>query len=137
MPPKNVHSLAVQPEESLRRARESIRSFISGDGEEDIVAWLKDLNREIPDSQGELFQIVEDDNELLNVRAMAARLLTAGVPDLPPLDYARLREHPSPLVRLGTLLGLGDCGRRDRLKDFLNDPVSQIVEEAEDLLEDA
>ncbi|MGA7954866.1 MAG: hypothetical protein WCA07_15235 [Gloeobacterales cyanobacterium] len=89
--------------------------------------------------------IAMDNRELINVRAMAARLFFARIKSQ---DYtqcslanklmaASIAKHAIPLIRLGVVLGLADARAWDDIKSFLTDPHPKVKQRAEELLEDA
>jgi hypothetical protein len=89
--------------------------------------------------------IAMDHRELINVRAMAARLFFARVKSQ---DYtqrslanelmaASIAKHDIPLIRLGVVLGLADAQAWEDVKIFLTDPHPKVKQRAEELLEDA
>lgn len=89
--------------------------------------------------------IAMDERELINVRAMAARLFFARIKSQ---DYTQrslanklmassIAKHAIPLIRLGVVLGLADAQAWDDIKSFLTDPHPKVKQRAEELLEDA
>jgi hypothetical protein len=91
-----------------------------------------------------LRNIAMDHRELINVRAMAARLFFARVKSqnynqrsLINNMAASIAKHDIPLIRLGVVLGLADAQAWEDVKSFLTDPHPKVKQRAEELLEDA
>lgn len=104
----------------------------SSDIEESEVAE-NELYRKLTGRETILQSIVMNPNELINVRAMAARLLVAKF----GRAETKLLSHRSSLVRLGVVLGFADANEWDEVRKFTSDPHLVVSKEAQELLEDA
>lgn len=129
---------------------------------EEIIDSIKDIIRAVSDREMDkitlqlykrlqrqehlLADLVDDRHELINVRAMAARLLIARIHTPEFLSCGdiilhskvhSIEKHNSPLIRLGALLGFADAGNWEKVKEFSKDPHSTVAEEAKELIEDA
>jgi hypothetical protein len=122
---------------------EAIRELIKSRDDEDMLLCEQIVWNLVYLHEEQLVPIILDKEELINVRAMAARLLfaksisiRARIPELGLLLDA-LSQHGSPLIRLGVVLGLGDAWDFKRVSVFLKDLHPKVVEEAQDILDEA
>ena len=124
---------------SVARIKDVIRSR----DYEQTEVLERELYLQLKGQEDILCDIVDDPQELINVRAMATRLFIAHVlrlvPKQPHLEALAegLSRHQSPLIRLGALLGYSDSEKIECVKEFLSDPHPAVVEEAKEILEDA
>lgn len=122
---------------------EAIRDLIKSRDDEDILLCEQIVWNLVYLQEEQLVPIILDKKELLNVRAMAARLLFAksvSIKDRNPelgMVLDALSQHASPLIRLGVVLGLGDAWDFKRVREFLTDLHPKVAEEAQDILDDA
>lgn len=79
--------------------------------------------------------IIRDRKQLINVRAHAAKLLFSLERASDAL-FDEFKDHPSKMIRLGTMLGLADREDEARLGHFTDDESEAIAEEAKEILED-
>jgi hypothetical protein len=139
--PENEYYLDYLQEKTVSFIKDIIRS-----SDPDTASKLEErIYKTISGNEDILGNIALQKDELINVRAMAARLLFARVQsqdyDLKPLRVARLcraiENHESPLIRLGVVLGYADAGVWNRVSDFCQDQHAVVAQRARELLEDA
>ncbi len=124
---------------SVERIKDIIRSRDS----EQIAVLEDDLYDRLNGQEDIFSHIANDPQELINVRAMAARLFIATVFRLGSSGAHLqaladpLSRHRSPLIRLGVLLGYSDAGNMECVRKFLADPHPAVAEQALEILEDA
>jgi hypothetical protein len=123
------------------RAEYLIKDIIRARDEEDIESLEKELYRLLQGQEQILVETVLDDTYLINVRAMAARLFLAKTAKsgkkIKQTTLDLLFRHPSPLIRLGVVLGLADACAWDAVRSFCDDAHSTVADEAKELLADA
>lgn len=88
-----------------------------------------------------LADIAMEQKELINIRALSARLLFAkNIYDTVHHEFREkmnlLKKHKSPLIRLGVLLGLADCRNLEEVRSFLQDSHAVVRNEAAEILDD-
>lgn len=122
---------------------ENIKDLIRSRDSEEIAVLEQELYVRLRGKEDILFEIADDPQELINVRAMATRLFIARVfrlsPENPYLEGLadHLSNHKSALIRLGALLGYSDVGKIDCVCKYLSDPHSTLVEQVREILDDA
>jgi cell division protein FtsB len=109
-----------------------IKDIIRSSDIEESEEAENELYRQLTGRETVLQNIAMDSNELINVRAMAARLFVAKL----GRAETELLNHRSSLIRLGVVLGFADARKWDLVKKFINDPHPVVAEEAKELLED-
>ncbi len=82
-----------------------------------------------------LSEIALDDSNLINVRAIAARLFFAKVTNT-PLHHS-LRGHRSSLIRLGVVYGLADSGQWEEVSKYLRDRHATVSKRTQEIIDDA
>lgn len=116
-------------------ARNILRQIaIEPDDDSVLIERLKTL---LQKQDNLLFEFANDQQELINHRALAARMAVALCDD--PRSSERvmtLAGHRSPLLRLGVMYGFADRDDMDAVKTFLADSHDVVSRETRDMLED-
>jgi len=107
-------------------------------GEADSIE--AEIQAYIIDAKDILLDIASNSGELINVRAMAARLFVGMLQQSDPrflhLGCERLVHHSSPMIRHGALLGFADIEDRGRVKLFQRDHHPIVRSEAAEILDE-
>lgn len=121
------------PRRMERSLVELIKAMIIAHDEDEVSM----LERQVPSmNRSEVLAcIIRDRKQLINVRAHAAKLLFSLERASDAL-FDEFKDHPSKMIRLGTMLGLADREDVARLEHFTDDKSEAIAEEAKEILED-
>lgn len=118
-----------------------LKELICADDPVDIDELEAATYKLIENHEEILIEIIQDDSQLGNVRATAAKLLFAvgdkiGIFENQALidKIDSILKHESDLIRYGIVIGLGVAENREKLEKYLEDSNSDIREEATDLL---
>jgi hypothetical protein len=130
---KNVISFPRHKENIREDTIQLIRDIIRSSSVEEAELLESRLYKQLNGKESILIDVVVDSNELINVRAMAARLYVSKTGQA----GAAIRDHNSALIRLGVLLGYADAEKWELVNEFINDPNPVVADEAKELLEDA
>lgn len=110
---------------------------------------IQELEEALYNDLGSRYEILSDvaldEEALINIRAIAARLFVSKVGSRSMVTglseretgLTRLAEHDNPLIRLGVVLGFADARNWEKVRDFAADTHPSVREEARELLNDA
>lgn len=116
--------------------------MIAAGSDEEIELLITRIREIIGNNYNILKEVALNSVMLIGVRAIAFRLfifLTFSKKSTPfkvRIVCESLAMHEDAMVREGVVLGLGDAGCIDKIKNFLCDEDEIVVEQAKALLED-
>jgi hypothetical protein len=96
---------------------------------------LAQLKQFVEGNQRPLSEIALNSDEVLTVRAQAARCLGSWFGETSPGLVDVFRDS-HPMVRLGLLLGYADSKNWEAVQSFVSDPSEKVSSEAVELLEE-
>lgn len=134
---------AINRDYERMRSVERIKDVIRSRDSEENTALEQSLYTDLRGQEDILSDIANDPQELINIRAMATRLFIAQIFSLKAREYRlealadQLSHHESPLIRLGALLGFSDSRKFERVREYLSDRHPVVVDQAQEILEDA
>jgi hypothetical protein len=119
-----------------------IKNFIRSGEEVEEIDGIKAICEIVEGHEEFLLKIIEDRDELINVRAVASRVLSWKAHSVNLYNerlqsmLKRFSHTKSPLIRLGALLGANDAGDIISMRSYVGDDNPEIDKEARELLED-